>query len=86
MTLSDRDVLKQNKNFLDPLGKNTLKNKIINCYNNFKPDLIIFGHADSIDLDTIKILKNKGVKICEWFLDPVSKYGPDYTNNKKIIL
>ena len=30
--------------------------------------------------------KIKNVKICQWFLDPLIKKGPDYLNNKKRIL
>ena len=29
---------------------------------------------------------NKNLKISQWFLDPLSKYGPDHTNNKRRIL
>ena len=36
--------------------------------------------------DLIK-MKNfdKNLKISQWFLDPLSKYGPDHENNKKRI-
>ena len=34
----------------------------------------------------IKIKQIKDVKICQWFLDPLIKKGPDYLNNKKRIL
>jgi len=86
LTLSDRDILSQNKSLTDPLGKKTLEKKIINSYENFKPDLAIFGHADNVSLEAISYLKDKGVKLSQWFLDPISKHGPDYNNNKKRIL
>ena len=86
LTLSDRDILNQNKSLTDPLGKKTLEKKIINSYENFKPDLAIFGHADNVSLEAISYLKDKGVKLSQWFLDPISKHGPDYNNNKKRIL
>ena len=86
LTISDRDILNQNKNILDPMGKNYLQSKIIKNIDNFKPDLIVIGHADSISSSTLNLIKEKNIKICQWFLDPVTKYGPDYTNNKKRIL
>jgi glycosyltransferase involved in cell wall biosynthesis len=86
LTISDRDLVNQNKNFLDLTGKNTLQLKIIKNINNFKPDVIVIGHADSVSNDTLKLIKEKNIKICQWCLDPVTKYGPDYMNNKKRFL
>ena len=68
------------------MGKNNLQSKIIGNIDNFKPDLIVIGHADSISNSTLNLIKEKNIKICQWFLDPVTKYGPDYTNNKKRIV
>ena len=72
----------------DPKGINTLNNKIINSFNNFNPDLIITGHADNITHDTFEFIKNKNksMKIAQWFLDPVSKFGPDFDKNKNRLL
>ena len=46
------------------------------------------GHADNIDLNTLDNIKNKdkSVKIAQWFLDPVTKHGPDYNSNKNRFL
>ena len=88
LTLSDRDIIHDNKNILDPTGKKKLQNSIILNYKNFKPDCIVMGHADSIDGDTLTQLRdeNKHLRICQWFLDPVHKNAPDYIkNNKRII-
>ena len=30
--------------------------------------------------------EKKSLKIAQWFLDPLSKHGPDYLNNKKRLL
>ena len=86
LTISDRDIINQNRNIIDPTGKGKLQKKIINSYFNFKPDLIILGHADNVTEESLNFLKNKNVKIAQWFLDPISKDGPDYINNKKRIL
>ena len=86
LTISDRDIVNQSKKLLDPSGSLNLQKKIINCYYNFKPSLIVLGHADLVNLETLHFLKKKGVKITQWFLDPVAKFGPDYLNNKKRIM
>ena len=83
LTLSDRDILNTSKNLLDPTGTKSLNKKIINTHKNFKADLIVLGHADNINKNTIRELqKINNVKICQWFLDPLIKTGPDYNKNK----
>ena len=46
------------------------------------------GHADSVSEETLELIKNykKNIKISQWFLDPITKSGPDYLNNKKRLL
>ena len=38
--------------------------------------------------DTLQIMKeiNSSTKFSQWFLDPLSKYGPDHENNTRRIL
>ena len=69
-------------------GKNYLNEKLIKSYENFKPDLIVLGHADNIFNETLEYLKNRNkyLKISQWFLDPVSKNGPDYKRNRDRII
>ena len=88
LQLSDRDILSYYRNFTDPKGVKKLNQKIINTYNAFKPNLIVIGHADNVQKSTLEYLKNrdKDLRISQWFLDPVSKNGPDYANNKKRVL
>ena len=64
------------------------KKKIIDSFNNFKPNLLVLGHADRVTSNTLQILKenNKDLKISQWFLDPITKFGPDYINNKKRLI
>ena len=87
--LSDRDIISNNRSVINPLSSiNILNKKIINICKNFNPNLIILGHADNVKLESLRMLKNinKDLKISQWFLDPLSKNGPDYLNNKKRIL
>ena len=87
LSVSDRDILHNNKSIKDIKGHDTLHKKIIESNDNFKPDLLILGHADRVNNETLYELKesNKNLKIAQWFLDPLSKYGPDHENNKKRI-
>ena len=86
--ISDRDIISNYRGVTDFKGKKALNKKIINSFKNFNPDIIVMGHADNINLETLEYLKNqnKNLKISQWFLDPISKYGPDYLNNKKRII
>ena len=36
--------------------------------------------------DTINFFKSKNIRLSQWFLDPVSKFGPDYLANKERVL
>ena len=88
LTISDRDLIHENKNIADFNGKKTLQKKIIKTFNNFKADCLILGHADSVTNETLAHLKslNNNLKISQWFLDPLSKSGPDYIKNNSRIL
>ena len=88
LSISDRDILHNNKSLRDLKGHNNLQKKILDTYDNFKPDLIVLGHADKVSLFTLEKMKklDKNLKISQWFLDPLSKYGPDHKNNSKRIL
>ena len=87
-SISDRDIISNYKSLVDPSGKNILNYKIIESCRNFNPDTIIMGHADNVKKETLDYLKNKNknLKICQWFLDPITKFGPDYANNKNRLL
>ena len=88
LSISDRDVLHKNKSLGDFKGQKSLEKKILNSYDNFKPDLVVLGHADRVTSNTLEKLRNldKNIKITQWFLDPLSKFGPDHLNNSKRIL
>ena len=86
LTVSDRDILHNNKNLNDLNGSKNLQKSVLNNFNNFKPDLVILGHADNIKNETIDYIKKDKTLIAQWFLDPVSKHGPDYLNNKRRLL
>ncbi len=88
LSISDRDLISYTKSFRDPSGSKYLNKLILNSIDNFKPDLVVLGHADRVNPDTLNEAKdkNKNLKISQWFLDPLSKNGPDYAKNKLRIL
>ena len=88
LSVSDRDIISSNRSIFDPKSNKYLNDKIIKNFNNFNPDLIVLGHADSVSAETIDFLKvkKKNLKIFQWFLDPITRKGPDYLTNKKRLL
>ncbi len=88
LSISDRDITFFSKSFRDPSGSKSLERHIISNSNFFKPDIVVLGHADKVSLETLQYLKgkNKNIKILQWFLDPLSKKGPDHKKNKDRIL
>ena len=88
LSLSDRDILNKSKKINDLKGEKYLQEKIINIYSNFRADLVLLGHADKVKNETLESLKNlnKNIKFAQWFLDPLTKQGPDYHNNKSRVL
>jgi glycosyltransferase involved in cell wall biosynthesis len=88
LEFSDRDIQKYYKNYNDLSGAKSLNDKLKKTCYNYKPDLIILGHADLISRDTLGELKDDypNLKISQWFLDPLNKKGPDFERNKKRIL
>ena len=88
LEFSDRDIQKNYKSYSDITGAKALNEKLrITCYN-YKPDLIVLGHADLISSNMLGELKNEypQLKVAQWFLDPLNINGPDYLKNKKRIL
>ena len=85
---SDRDIVKNYKNYKDFSGGITLNEKLKTTCFNYKPDIIVMGHSDLINAQQLGTLKDDypNVKIAQWFLDPLNKDGPDFERNKRRIL
>ena len=88
LDFSDRDIQKYYKNINDFNGAKALNDKLKKTCYNYKPDMLVLGHADLISTQTLNDLKEDypSLKIAQWFLDPLNKNGPDYERNKKRIL
>lgn len=78
------------RDHLGTLNKNTnLSNKkVLEIYNNYKPDLIILGHNNILKKDTIEqIKKSNNTKVVLWYEDALSKKadGPNWRANLDLI-
>jgi glycosyltransferase involved in cell wall biosynthesis len=85
---SDRDLQKYYRTIGDLKGAQILNDKLKKTCYNYRPDLVVIGHADLISRNQIEELKheNPNTKFAQWFLDPLNKYGPDFERNKGRIL
>ena len=59
LSLSDRDIIHNNKRLNDLNGSKLLQKKVLETYENFKPDLIVLGHADKVSSNTLESIKQK---------------------------
>ena len=70
-------------------GKNSLiNNKIFNICNNYRPDLIILGHNNVLDTNSIESIKTKyKCKIILWYEDALGHRGkgPNWRENLSLI-
>ena len=65
---------------------NSLDTKILLIVENYKPDLVLLGHNNSLSRDVLDILKNKyKSKIALWYEDHVIKGDPSYRKNLDLI-
>ena len=62
-----------------------LNNKLLEIISNYIPDVIVFGHADLIDNETIEFIKKNypNIKLCQWFLDRMD--GEWFKNKDRFI-
>tara|TARA_B100000767_G_scaffold58755_1_gene54489 strand:+ start:385 stop:2502 length:2118 start_codon:yes stop_codon:yes gene_type:complete len=75
LEISDRDFVRQNRNFFQNKNTNKFQDYLINTFRNYNPDLIFFGHTKNIEINTIKEFKNlnNNLIISQWNEDPVMK-------------
>ncbi len=81
LTLSDRDLLTNYKTIRDITGSKKLNLTFVETVRNFKPDLILLGHADSVKSESLEIIKKEypSIKVAQWFLD---RMDTKWKNNK----
>ena len=59
LNISDRDITSQKRNIFDIGSKKFLLEQILKNIENFKPDLILFGHVDRLDYESFLKIKEK---------------------------
>ena len=71
LEFSDRDILSNHRKLTDITGAKYLNLKLLSVIGNYAPDLIILGHADLINIKSLKTIKAyyPQTKIAQWFLD-----------------
>jgi glycosyltransferase involved in cell wall biosynthesis len=85
LEFSDRDIVSYYRNFNDMKGSKKLNSKLVEVISNYVPDLIVLGHADLIEIETLKLIKKTypQIKIAQWFLD---RMDANWKNNKERFL
>jgi len=85
LEFSDRDILSNHRKLTDVTGSKYLNSKLLSVIGNYAPDLIILGHADLIDIKSLKTIKRyyPQTKIAQWFLD---RMDSKWESNKKRFL
>ena len=75
------------RNFKEGFFKNkSLDNKILTISKNYRPNLILFGHNNSLSRTTLlNIKKNLNTKIALWYEDHVIKGDPSFRKNLDLI-
>ena len=75
LEISDRDFIRQSRNFFQINTSEKFQNYLINTCKNYNPDLIFFGHTQNIKRETILEFKNLNDKIIlsQWNEDPIMK-------------
>ena len=73
LEVSDRDFIRQNRNFFQIKNINKFQDYLINTSKNYNPDLIFFGHTQNISKYTLKEFRNinRNLIISQWNEDPV---------------
>ena len=81
LEFSDRDLLSSFRSLNDINGAKKLNIKFIETVRNFKPDIVVLGHADLISNESLEQIKkeNMHIKISQWFLD---RMDSDWKHNK----
>ena len=83
LEISDRDFIRQNRQLNFGNVKERFQEYLLETFKNYNPNLIIFGHSDNIDINTLEEFKNinKNLIISQWNEDPMMSNLPDAKNN-----
>jgi len=73
LEISDRDFIKQNRNFSIKNSQEKFQEYLIETFKNYNPDLLFFGHTKNINIETIDKFRtiNSNLIISQWNEDPI---------------
>ncbi len=85
LEFSDRDIVSYYRSLNDLKGSKRLNKKLLEVISNYVPDVLVLGHADLINIDTLTYIKKNypNIKMCQWFLD---RMDSNWIKNKKRFL
>tara|TARA_B100001057_G_scaffold35937_1_gene32513 strand:- start:7412 stop:9526 length:2115 start_codon:yes stop_codon:yes gene_type:complete len=85
LEFSDRDIVSYYRNLNDISGAKRLNKKLLEVISNYVPDILILGHADLVNIETLEYIKTNypNIKMAQWFLD---RMDSNWINNKKRFL
>ena len=81
LDLSDRDILSNQRNINDLNGSKYLNKKLLSVIGKLRPDLVVLGHADLINNNTLEIIK----RILSTNKDLLNGFWIEWTQNGNII-
>ena len=73
LEVSDRDFMKQNRNFSIKNTRSKFQEYLIETFKNYNPDFLFFGHTKNIEAETIDKFRslNSNLIISQWNEDPI---------------
>ncbi len=73
LEISDRDFIKQNRNFSIKNTQVKFQEYLIETFKNYNPDLLFFGHTKNIKIETIDKFRslNSNLIVSQWNEDPI---------------
>ena len=86
LTRNKSDVINFSyRNYLSQKFFPKLDHDILEVSSNYKPDLVILGHNNILERNSLLKLKDKKIKTCLWYEDHVAFYGPSWQSNLNLI-
>ena len=86
LTRNKNDVINFSyRNYLSQKFFPKLDQDILEVSLNYKPDLVILGHNNILNRNSLLSLKEKKIKTCLWYEDHVAYYGPSWQSNLNLI-
>ena len=86
LTRNKSDVINFSyRNYLSQKFFPKLDQDILEVASNYKPDLVILGHNNILERNSLLQLKEKKIKTCLWYEDHVAYHGPSWQSNLNLI-